>query len=153
MYFVDLAPLADSPLARELGEPSLIRKCLISLGALATNQGDLNAAPPWLEEALALERHERDLVGQVQALCYLGIIATQLGAFVEAAQRLRLAVDANQGSGDLDYWATLFDAPAGLVGAQGEFRRAVRLIGAADRVLRDVATRSLPPIRRARRDA
>jgi tetratricopeptide (TPR) repeat protein len=141
------------PIARELGDPALLRKCLVSLGALATNQGDLNAAPPWLEEALTVARHEGDLVGQVQALCYLGIVATQLGDFVGAEQRLRLAVDANQRLGDLDYWATLFDALAGLAGARGHFRRALRLMGAADRVLHDVGTRSLPPVRQARRDA
>lgn len=140
------------PIARESGDPLLLRMCLVGLGALATNEGDLSAGSPWLTEALTLARERGDLVGQVQALCYLGIIATLLGDYPEAEVQLRRAFDVNERLGDLDYFATLFDALAGLAGLRGQFNRALRLIGAADRVLHDVGTRSLPPIRQARRD-
>jgi hypothetical protein len=65
---------------------------------------------------------------------------------------LRRALEVNQQLGDLDYFATLFDAFAGLAAARGQYRDALRLIGAADEILHEVGTQLLPPIRQARRE-
>jgi predicted ATPase/class 3 adenylate cyclase len=159
-----LAPFGEHrERARAAGEEALVRyralrdplgeaQALASLGLLALVEGDLERADEWHAASLALFREVEDAGGETQALGNLGLIALDRGDLPGAAARLQDALRLAMTLGEPDAVACWLEALATLRLAEGDDRRAARLLGAAE-ALRERIGIAQPPEMRARLDA
>ncbi|MFL5758953.1 MAG: ATP-binding protein [Thermomicrobiales bacterium] len=106
------------------------------LGMAAFGQSDLDRAESILGETLALYRTFGEPFGTALTLGYLGLVATELGKYVEAADRFAASIPLWQAMGNRENQAEWLAGVATLAAAYGQFTTSARLFGAAD-ALRD----------------
>ena len=128
---------------REIGARQGIAETLGTLGHVAWHQGDYASARPLLEESLTRSRE----LGQgrliIFALWSLGLVAFDQGNNANARSFYREGLAIAEALGD-PYFAYLLEACADLAAAEGQTRRAARLLAAAT-AFRKALDFPLPP--------
>ena len=114
------------------------------LGRVAYFQGDYGTAFARLQEALTIMQQLDDRLKQALMLEYLGSTALKLGDIASALSQFKQALHLYQELNDDKGIATTLACVAGAIVAQGEPARAVRLWGAAFRLLSDTGVDMLP---------
>ena len=132
-------------LARELGDSWLLSVAVNNLGDVALNRGEYERALELFEESLAIgrERQDRDLLAR--ALTNLGFTTLMLGDVQRARSLLRDGLVAAREIGLVEGFIQGFVA-LGVAYAREDPARAARLIGRADMLLEETASRA--PTRR-----
>jgi predicted ATPase/DNA-binding CsgD family transcriptional regulator len=121
-------------LFRRIGDRWGLARSLNYLGDLALDD-DPAGARAMQTEALAIQREFGDRLGMARSLSSLGVIALEVGDYA-AARRHNLDSLALLGdTGDRLYATLCLACLACLAAAEGQFRRAARLFGAADALL------------------
>ena len=115
--------------AAAAGEPFVRAISLVELGNLARHAGQLKTAQDLLERGLAELRHIGHLWGLASMLHAVAALHVQQGRLGEARAEVAEALALFQALGD--EWGVIgsLEALAVVVGAQGEVRRAARLLG------------------------
>lgn len=135
-------PLAQSLLedglaqGREVGDKYVIATVLDSLGVVARARGEVDRQKSFYEESLKVSRELGDKLGVALTLCNLGELAidqnelTLARSYLTESLTLQLEVQDQRGI------SFLLDEFGHLLAAEGDFRRATELCGAAE-ALRD----------------
>lgn len=137
---------------RVLGDNEGIAWALISLGSSALYAGDGPRARALLEESLALSREVGYKEGIAWSLNQLGVLAHREGDDRLATDLLRESLETHQNLGDRWRAASVLDAVAEALRAQGRPEPAARLLGAAGAV-REAISVPVPLCERADREA
>lgn len=116
---------------RELGDKVGIAHSLYNLGNAANTQGDYEAARTHLQESLAISR-ELGNPYIIHVLGALGHVAREVGDYAQANAYYQESLLLRREQGDRVTTACSLEDFAGLAGRQGQFERAVRLLGAAE---------------------
>jgi predicted ATPase/DNA-binding SARP family transcriptional activator len=127
---------------RELGDKVGIAHSLYNLGNAANTQGDYEAARTLLQESLALYR-ETGHSFLIHALGALGHVERAVGDYAQATTLYQESLRLRQKQGDMVTTTCSLEDFAGLAGRQGQFERAVRLLGAAEALCASLG-RTLP---------
>jgi predicted ATPase/class 3 adenylate cyclase/Tfp pilus assembly protein PilF len=117
---------------RELGDEAGTAGALSNLGVVAFEQGDLDGAEARFTETLALDRAHGNEWGAAVALDNLAAVALERADYDQAGEFVRDTLVAAERLADRELIAFGFEKAAILAAAQGNARRAGRLVGAAD---------------------
>jgi len=139
-------------ICREIGDRGGAAKGLNNLGRVAQYSGDMEEARRMFEESLAERRTLGNVQGVAKSLANLMIMETKLGHFAAARRRLAESLALARDLHMMSLLASLFEATARLMAAQGETRKAGRMFGAAA-ALRIVIDVPLLPDERAETEA
>lgn len=132
-------------LYRALGDQSGVARVLSELGYLAFRQGDLVRARSLLEESLTLFREPDDLYLASRAWLILGHVARLEGDHTQARSLYSRAIVTLRELGNCRGIFHLLEAFGHLALAEGQPERAVRLLGAAERLGKTIGTALAPP--------
>jgi predicted ATPase/DNA-binding SARP family transcriptional activator len=127
---------------RELGDKGGIAHSLYYLGQVARDRGDNETARTLYQESLALYRETQHSF-IIHVLGALGHVARELGNHDQATTLYQESLRLRREQGDALATACSLEDFAGLAGRQGQFERAVRLLGAVE-VLCASLGRTLP---------
>jgi predicted ATPase/DNA-binding SARP family transcriptional activator len=145
--------LCEETLARfrRLGDNEIIAWALISQGASALYAGDRRRARALLEESFALSREVGYKEGVAWSLNQLGVLAHREGDHWRATDLLRESLEIHQDLGDRWRAASVLEAMAQALCAQGHPEPAACLFGAA-KAVREVIAVPVPLCERADRE-
>jgi len=138
-------------LAREQGDTGIVTIAVNNLGTIAAYRGNYERALELFEEALAINRegHDRHLVAL--ALLNIGTTTWMLGDLERARELLRDGLAAAREIGQVDIIIAGF-AALGVAYARPDPARAARLLGRADALREETASRDDEPFERRVRD-
>jgi predicted ATPase/predicted Ser/Thr protein kinase len=131
-------------LRRELGDRRNVANALIHLGRTELMRGEDERAVALLEEGLEVARELRDTWGISLALTTLAHAALRRDDWTQARALLAEALTAAQKRGDKRIAAECLQATAGVVTAEGDLLRAVRVWAAADALRASIGASSSP---------
>jgi predicted ATPase/Tfp pilus assembly protein PilF len=129
-------------LAREQEAPGMITLAVNNLGTLACQRGDYERALALFEEVLAINREGRDRYLLALALSNLGFTTLMLGDVERARDLLRNGLAAAREIGQVDLFIYGFASLAAAY-AREEPARAARLLGRADAMREETASRDV----------
>jgi predicted ATPase/DNA-binding SARP family transcriptional activator len=118
-------------LYRELGDKGGIAYSLYCLGGLAYSQRDFDAARTLLQESLALYRETRNFF-LIHALGALGHVEREVGDYARASALYQESLRLRREMRNVWFIVCSLEDFASLAGRQGQYERAVRLLGAAE---------------------
>jgi predicted ATPase len=119
-------------LAREVGDSRITGWLLTNLGEIARCQGNHARARTFYEESLALAQEVQDKHNLSTLLLNLGFVAIVQGNMARARLFLREGISVCREMDDRRMFGSYLVGYAGLLGAEGRPKCAVRLLGAAD---------------------
>ena len=114
------------------------------LGGLCLEQAELASARGWFEQSLAMRREAGDIRGIALAQLGLGRVALAEGDVAEARRVLEDALGKFRQVGDQQSMAAVLEVFACLAARHGGTARALRLVGAAERLRVVVGARAEP---------
>ena len=138
-------------LAREHGDTGILTIAVNNLGSIASDRGDHERALELFEEVLEINRDRSDRYFVALALSNLGATTLELGDVERARDLLRDGLAAAREIGQVDLFIVGF-AALGVVYAREDPARAVRLLGRADALREETASRDDDPVERRVRD-
>jgi tetratricopeptide (TPR) repeat protein len=138
-------------LAREHGDTGILTIAVNNLGIIASYRGDHERALELFEEVLEINRNRSDRYFVALALSNLGATTLELGDVERARDLLRDGLAAAREIGQVDLFIGGF-AALGVVYAREDPARAVRLLGRADALREETASRDDDPVERRVRD-
>jgi predicted ATPase len=138
-------------LAREHGDTGILTIAVNNLGIIASYRGDHERALELFEEVLEINRDRSDRYFVALALSNLGATTLELGDVERARDLLRDGLAAAREIGQVDLFIGGF-AALGVVYAREDPARAVRLLGRADALREETASRDDDPVERRVRD-
>ena len=138
-------------LAREHGDTGILTIAVNNLGTIASYRGDHERALELFEKVMEINRDGSDRYLVALALSNLGTTTLQLGDVKRARDLLRDGLVAAQEIGQVDLFIGVF-AALGVVYAREDPTRAVRLLGCADALREETASRDDDPVERSVRD-
>ena len=118
-------------LAELVGDPHLISRTYLNLGAIRCALGDLGAAAADLQQALEISETTGDRPIQASAHCYLGIVDTERNRFASARAHLELALETFREVQDLSWEGDALAALGRLALLQNDLAAAVEYLQAA----------------------
>jgi predicted ATPase/DNA-binding SARP family transcriptional activator len=127
---------------RAWGDKATIANLLYNLGNVAHTQGDYAAAGALLQESLTLYRE----IGHpfiIHVLGLLGHVERAVGDYAQATSLYQESLKLRRETGDRLSLAQSLEDFAGLAGRQGQWERALRLLGAVE-ALGETLGRTLP---------
>ena len=122
-------------LSRELDEKPVAARAINNLGDLALTVGEYARAETLFQESLELLRELGDTSNVARSLFNLGAAALQLGQHGEALSRFRESIALSREMEDKEDLAWCLEGFAALAAAEGNPKRAARLLGAAAALL------------------
>jgi predicted ATPase len=138
-------------LARENGDTGILTIAVNNLGIIASHRGDHERALELFEEVLEINRDRNDRYFVALALSNLGATTLELGDVGRARDLLRDGLAAAREIGQVDLFICVI-ATLGVVYAREDPARAVRLLGRADALRDETASRDDDPAERRVRD-
>jgi tetratricopeptide (TPR) repeat protein len=138
-------------LAREHGDTGILTIAVNNLGSIASSRGDHERALELYEEVLEINRDGSDRYLVALALSNLGATTFALGDVARAHDLLRDGLAAAREIGQVDLIIGGFTDLAGVY-AREDPARAVRLLGRADALREETASRDDDPVERRLRD-
>jgi predicted ATPase/DNA-binding SARP family transcriptional activator len=127
---------------QELGDKGGIAHSLYYLGSVAHDQGDNGTARTLYQESLALYR-ETGHSFLIHVLGALGHVMREVGDYNQATTLYQESLRLRREQGDVLATACSLEDFAGLAGRQGQYERAVRLLGAVEALCASLG-RTLP---------
>jgi tetratricopeptide (TPR) repeat protein len=118
-------------ISRELGDRWGLANSLYGLGNMAYRQGDYDAVRTLLQESLTFYR-EMGHPYIIHALSLLGHVEQEMGDYAQATTLHQESLRLRREQGDVLTTASSLEDFAGLAVRQGQWERAVRLLGAAE---------------------
>jgi DNA-binding SARP family transcriptional activator/predicted ATPase len=118
-------------LAELVGDPHLISRTYLNLGAIRCALGDLEAAMADLQQALEISETASDRPIQASAHCYLGIVDTERDRFASAQAHLELALETFREVQDLSWEGDALAALGRLALLRGDLAAAIEYLQAA----------------------
>ncbi|HEX2035008.1 MAG TPA: LuxR C-terminal-related transcriptional regulator, partial [Chloroflexota bacterium] len=137
--------------ARELGEPQGLAAGVRTLGLLALREQEYATARPLFEEDLAVQRRAGIRSGVVMALLYLGDACLGEGDHARAATHYTEALLEGRGAGSIHWVSGAVRGLARVAATNGQWERALVLLGAAAALYGKGPTSVPPPEERLTR--
>ena len=133
---------------RQIGDRYMLGRSLHMLADVLAERGEFTRAGALLEEGIAFYREHGDRWGLLRSLQVLASVALRQGRFLEALPPCKetLLWAKDLGVTDVATWSLA--ALARVAAALGQMERAVRLLGASERLRRE----DLPPLLRTLRE-
>jgi predicted ATPase/Tfp pilus assembly protein PilF len=125
---------------REIGDRWQIAETLNTLGNAALGQGDFAAARSACYESLEIKREVGDRRGIAMSLNSLGDVAEYDGDYSAARDLYEQSLSISRELGDGERIPESLEGLARVAAAERQAQRALRLVGAADKLRRDVGT-------------
>jgi len=117
---------------RELGNKQGVVSTLEDLGHETWHQGDHASSRRLLEESMALARESGEQRPNIFSLWSLGLVAVDQHNYVEAHSLYKEGLAQAKELGEVWIGTFLVEAFAALIGAEGQYVRAARLLGATE---------------------
>ncbi len=121
-------------LFRRVGDRRLAAYALLNVGGARLNRGDVAGAVPFAEEAASIFRDLGEALGGARACLVLGAAACERGDLADARARLGEALARTRRAGNRSGVPDILEQLAKVSRRQGEADRAVRLLGATERL-------------------
>ncbi len=132
-------------IAREMGDERRIAMASNALAQIRRLEGDLARAEALYLDALALSRKLGNREMECIVLLNLAMVAVSRGDDASAVDPLRQVVVFVEETKSPQAMQSLFEVAAGLAASRGEWERAARLFGAAERHVEETDYRRDPP--------
>lgn len=142
----DAARFAEESVAiyRRLGHNSGMSHALAKLGLVAAAQKEYEMSERLFEESLALQRSLGNDGAAFYSLSNLGMVALKRGNFEVALRRLREALELLEVVPNKPAMAATLEGLAAALNANGDSRRAARILGAASALREAIGAPLLP---------
>ncbi len=121
-------------IARDVGNPVRLAAGLTNLGQLESAAGDFDRAIGALQEALAIDHEQGDLLGIALDHQSLALVSLRAGRPREARDLLTGTFDYVAGSGNTSFLVNIVELSAAITAALADPLRAARLAGAAESI-------------------
>ena len=132
---------------RELGNKQGVVSTLEDLGHETWHQGDHASSRRLLEESMALARESGEQRPNIFSLWSLGLVAVDQHNYVEAHSLYKEGLAQAKELGEVWIGTFLVEAFAALIGAEGQYVRAARLLGATEAHSQRYSSAIRPPLR------
>lgn len=120
---------------------------LVNLGILCHQQGQIDIAATYADDALAIAQEIGDRWGEVAARRLLGEVARDRGHLVQAAIHFTKSIEIGVSFGSERDVANALSGMSTVAIEMGDFERAARCLGAAESLYRRLGIQIPPPLR------